>query len=136
MSEPTPQSNLNKITELQGEIKTFRATVKGSTDKIEQAAQSQKESVDDLKELQKDFFKEQKDTSRRIHSRISEVEQHVDEVDKMAEINRNQIVSHEKDYGLLRTDQKDSKKAMSGWAKASIGFLISVVLFIAGMALG
>jgi len=131
MPEPTPQSNRNDITKMEGEINTFKAEVKGALDKTELAASSMKESVDRMEKRQTDFFSKHDDRTRRIHKRIEVVEDNVAAVNTLTEVNKAQLEGHEKLCADRLSNQKSSRKEVSGWVKWSIVLFFSLLASVA-----
>ena len=131
MPEPTPQSNLNKMTRIEGEINTFKATVKGSLEVAGAAADSMKESVDRMEKRQTDFFNKHDDRTRRIHKRIEIVEDNVATVNTLTEVNKAQLEGHEKLCEDRVSNQKDSRTETSGWVKWGVVLFFSLVASVA-----
>jgi len=132
MGEPTPQSNRNEITRIEGEIQTFKAEMKGSVDKTELSASSMKESVDRMEKRQTDFFSKSEDKTARIHKRIDDVEDNVAAVNTLTSVNKTKLAGHVELCDDRQKIEKDNRKEMSGWAKTIIGIVVTAVIFLAG----
>lgn len=121
MPTPTPDSNKNEITELRGDMNTFKAEVKGSISKQEQSAQTIKEAVLEIKDGFKDHLAAQKDATIRVWEKL-------DSNELVGVENKKEIEKH---MEVLEA-RRDQNQTMAGWMKWGLGLIASIWIAFTG----
>ena len=121
MPSPTPDSNKIDITQLRGDLNTFRAEVKGSISKTEQSVEVIKDAVVDIK----DGFKEHLAAQERGTIRVW---QKLDSNELVGVENKKELEMH---MEVLKA-RRDETRSMAGWMKWGLGIAASISLAFMG----
>ncbi|RKZ99094.1 MAG: hypothetical protein DRQ46_00260 [Gammaproteobacteria bacterium] len=124
MTEPTPQSNENKIIRLEGRMDTFEAKVEGHVNVQKESAKAVAENVEEIKESQKDFTEKASKYFERLFVKSDEAKTKSTEVSE--KLTAHKEVCAEKHQALA-----DSKET----SRFSVGMIVTIVIALVGWLL-
>jgi len=124
MTDPTPQSNENKIIRLEGRMDTFEAKVEGHVNVQKESAKAVAENVEEIKESQKEFTDKAGDYFKRLFEKSDETKNKSIEVEE-------KLVAHKEVCQTRHEALAESKET----SRFSIGLIVTIFIAAAGWLL-